>query len=162
MTMSHNIIKSFDKFINESNNSAYTLKDLSDLLEVGLLTKSDIINILLDDSFILLEACPELFYATKSNEYANLIEAGFIPRATIRQLLKNKTIGFYTQASSGHNTIYVYHRSKTIRRVPEYGISTLLLRNIPGEGRDFYINSFKWILKNINPNSSKLYNFKTQ
>jgi hypothetical protein len=151
------MIKSFTEFINESEDSGLSFEELSQLVEVGLMSSDEAKAELrkqmkariqpgtspFDDvNYEALKASPTI-QATRLPEAQPFLDAGFKPASSIQQI-SNGTLYFKKDSSMWTAGIYFMSQSKYVRKDGGDRMQ-VMAKDLPGEGIEFYKNAMKWV-----------------
>jgi hypothetical protein len=140
------MIKSFTEFINESNDSDLSFEELSQLVEIGLMSSEEAKAELrkqmkariqpgtspFDDvNYEALKASPTI-QAARLPEAQPFLDAGFKPASTIQQI-SNGTLYFKKPGEAWTAGIYFMAQSKYVRKDGGDRMQ-VMAKDLPGEG----------------------------
>jgi len=162
------MIKNFSQFINESAGDDMSFEELSQLVELGLMSseaaKARLRSLMkariqpgtspFDDvNYEALKASPTI-QATRLPEAQPFLDAGFKPVSTIQQI-SNGTLYFRRnhEANRWSTGIYFMAQSKYVRKDGGDRMQ-VMSRDIPGEGLEFYKNAMQWVSDKYDLSSS--------
>lgn len=101
---------------------------------------------------------PNLYRAVQSPEFQALVNDGWTVSSTDKQMFLG-TLAITTPVANRHGpngwpTSMAVSKNRYIRRIWSGGQPQVLVDNVPGDETtgDLYVNAFKWIRSNIDPN----------
>lgn len=159
------MIKSFTEFINESQDSGMTFAELSQLVELGLLSNEEAKSQLRNQMRALIEPGTSPFdevnwealkmsptiQASRLPEMQPYLDAGFKPASTIQQI-SNGTLHL---AKPGNAGVYFFAATHYIRKDGTDRMQ-VVAKDIPGQGIEFYRNALKFFSDKYDLNSGDL------
>lgn len=178
--MNDQVVKKFDSFITEalSDEEREELRSRLEatryMVDTGMLDRDQLthgkrevlrkvggVTKLRQDAVLGELANPELHEAMQSQEYQELLAAGWRNSATDLQTFKG-TIALTTPAArnngpNGWPTSIAVFAAGYIRRIWTGGQPQVMVGSLPNPGTaDMYKAAFRWIISNINPNDPNL------
>ena len=164
----------FGEFVNEamSPEERQELMDFGELASVGVVEpkaydklrrkayyRSGLrVNDVLNDPEMAQMIAPNLYRAMQSPEFQALVNDGWTVSSTDKQMFLG-TLAITTPVANrrgpnGWPTSIAVSKNRYIRRIWSGSLPQVLVNNLSGDETtgDLYVNAFKWIRSNIDPN----------